>query len=280
MKFCYVDESGGREEGDVFVMCGLLVDVHRLRSKTEEFDEVLQELFARHPGHPAELKTKTFMRGNGGWNAIPGAERRELLIRVCDLATTKGDKIYGIAMSFAAFDQRIAGNQGPLPFGNSYWVCGGMFVSCLLQKKMQAVEGKKGITALVMDDNKVEMPRLSDALFDADAWYDGLYQCQERKKGELVWRDRTEDDRFDQIINTGFSVKSQHSSLVQVSDAISWVFRRSIELETANEAFEGEKAFYAELCERLHEDRITLGRTPGCAAKTFYEAVCHPEWKL
>lgn len=279
MKFCYVDESGDRAEGDIFVMSGLLVDVHRLRSKTEEFDALLQDLFEKHPGHPAELKTKAFMRGNGGWNVIPGNERRDFLRQVCALATDKGDKIYGIALSFAAYDQRLANNAAP-PFGTNYWVCAGMFLSCLLQKKMQVVAGKKGITALVVDDNKMEMPRLSDALFASNEWYDGLYQRRERKKDKSVWRARSDDDRFDHIINTGFSVKSQHSSLVQVADAISWVFRRSLELKAANEAFEGEKAFYDELCADLEEERITLGQTPACEARVFFDAVSHADWKL
>jgi hypothetical protein len=279
MKFCYVDESGSRDEGDIFVMAGLLVDSHRLRSKTEQFDDLLQELFAQHPGHPEELKTKAFMRGNGGWNQIPGEERRAFLRKVCALATEKGDKIYGIAMSFAQFDQAVANSPG-VPFGTNYWVSAGMFVSCVIQKKMQTVEGKKGITALVVDDNKVDMPRLSDGLFRADVWYDGLYQRREKKKGEMVWCARSDDDRFDQIINTGFSVKSEHSSLVQVADAISWAYRRALELKTVNEAYEGEKAFYDELCGELDDARITLGQTPNCGARGFYDAIRHPEWKL
>jgi hypothetical protein len=236
MKFCYVDESGSHDEGDIFVMAGLLVDVHRLRSKTEKFDELLQELFAQHPGHPDELKTKAFMRGSGGWNVIPGDERKTFLRRVCALATEKGDKIYGIALSFAQFNQAVANNPG-VPFGPNYWVSAGMFLSCVLQKRMQAVAGKKGITALVVDDNKMDMPRLSDALFKADPWFDGLYQQKEKKKGGMVWCERCDEDRFDQIINTGFSVKSEHSSLVQVADSISWTFRRAVELRSAEEAF-------------------------------------------
>jgi hypothetical protein len=279
MKFCYVDESGSHDEGDIFVMTGLLVDAHRLRSKTEQFDELLQELFERHPGHPEELKTKAFMRGNGGWIHIPGHERRAFLREVCELATDKGDKIYGIAMSFAQFDQAIAANAG-LPFGTNYWVSAGMFLGSMIQKRMQTVQGKKGITALVVDDNKVDMPKLSDGLFTADPWFDGLYQRRKGKKGKTVWIDRDDDDRFDQIINTGFSVKSQHSSLVQVADAISWTFRRSLELKVANEGYEGEKAFYDELCADLEEQRITLGLTPNCQAREFYDTVCHPAWKL
>ena len=35
MKFIYVDESGGRDQGDVFTMCGLMVDAYKLRKKTK-----------------------------------------------------------------------------------------------------------------------------------------------------------------------------------------------------------------------------------------------------
>jgi hypothetical protein len=30
MKFIYIDESGSRDQGDVFVMCGLMVDAYPL----------------------------------------------------------------------------------------------------------------------------------------------------------------------------------------------------------------------------------------------------------
>jgi hypothetical protein len=82
------------------------------------------------------------------------------------------------------------------------------------------------------------------------------------------------------IINTGFSVKSEHSCLVQVSDAISWVYRRHLELKALNEAFVGEKDFYTELVGMLEPERITLGLTPNCAARQFFDAARHPEWKL
>jgi hypothetical protein len=279
MKFCYVDESGDRAEGDILVMCGLLVDAHRLRKKTEDFDGLLRELFAQHPGSPQELKTKAFMRGNGGWNVIPRAARKEFLTNVCTLAIEKGDKIYGLALSFGKFDEQIGAGQG-FPFGTSYWVCAGMFISSLIQRKMQDVDGRKGITALVVDDNKVDMPRLSEGLFTCPAWYDGLYQRRTKKKQATVWVERKPDDRFDQIINTGFAIKSQHSSLVQVADSIAWTYRRHLELQADNESFEGEKVFYAGLVEKLDDSRMTLGHTPECDSRAFYEAVRNPAWKL
>jgi len=54
---------------------------------------------------------------------------------------------------------------------------------------------------------------------------------------------RTAKDRFDQIINTAFAIKSHHSSLVQVADAICYVYRRHLELASQAEAWAGEKAY-------------------------------------
>ena len=48
----------------------------------------------------------------------------------------------------------------------------------------------------------------------------------------MVWQGRAKKDRFDHIINTAFAIKSDHSSMVQVADAISYVYRRHLELIT------------------------------------------------
>lgn len=98
---------------------------------------------------------------------------------------------------------------------------------------MQGVKNSKGLTVVIMDDNKSEMPNLSDELYQRDPWFDGVYQIQGKKRGKTVWVPRAKNDRFDQIINTAFAIKSDHSSMVQVADAISYVYRRRLELRTA-----------------------------------------------
>lgn len=276
MKFAYVDESGDGSQSDVFVMGGLVIDHHRLRKKTADFDQILRDLFERHPGAPNELKTKSFMRGSGGWSTIPGDERLEFLRSVCSLAVDKGDKIYAIAISLSAFNDA----KEDFPFGSTHWVASGMFVASLIQKKMQSVAGKKGITALVVDDNKAEMPKLSDQLYSPDYWFDGLYRIKKKKRGKNVWVERTDDDRLDHIVNTGFAVKSEHSSLVQVADAFCWAYRRSLELDTEDEAFDGEKDYYNELRELLNDSRICLGTCMPCDAKEWYSQVAYNGWKL
>jgi len=279
MKFIYVDESGARDQGDVFTMCGLMVDAYKLRKKTADLDTQLEAIFAQHPGTRGDLKTKRFINGAGAWNQVDAQVRKDFLRELCQLAVANGGKVYGIGLSFDGFDAATAAGHGH-PFANSYWIAGAMFVSALVQKKMQGVANSKGLTVFIMDDNKQEMPNLSDGLYKCSEWYDGLYQCRGTKRGKKVWLDRKPKDRFDQIINTAFAIKSDHSSLVQVADAISWVYRRHLELKAQAEAYAGEQAYYQQLIDILEPQREKLGQCPKEATVGFYQAACHPEWGI
>lgn len=256
MKFIYVDESGARDQGDVFVMSGLMVDAYKLRKKTADFDAKLEAIFAQHPGTRGDLKTKRFINGAGAWSQVPAQQRKNFLREICELAVAKGGKVYAVALSYDRLDVALAAGHGH-PFANSYWITGAMFVSSLVQKKMQGVANSKGLTVFIMDDNKLEMANLSDGLYKCSEWYDGLYQRRGTKRGKSVWLDRKPKDRFDQIINTAFAIKSDHSSLVQVADALSWVYRRHLELKSQAEAYAGEQAYYQDLVDILEPQRET-----------------------
>ena len=279
MKFIYVDESGARDQGDVFVMCGLMVDAYKLRKKTEDFDRRLETVFANHEGNRSDFKTIRFINGKGGWSAVHATKRKAFLKRVCKLAVENGGKVFGIGLSFAAFDA-AAGNGHGQPFNANYWLASAMFTACLVQKKMQGVKNSKGLTVAIMDDNKIEMPKLSDELYKGNPWFDGLYQVRGKKRDKTVWLDRTKKNRFDHIVNTAFAIRSDHSSMVQVADAISYVYRRHLELTGVAEAWIGEKDYYAELVAILEPARATLGQCPDAACVKFYKAAKHPEWKL
>lgn len=278
MKFIYVDESGDPDQGDVFTMCGLMVDAYKLRKKTADFDQKLEAIFARHPGTRGDLKTKRFINGSGAWNQVPAEQRKDFLREICRLAVANGGKIYGLALSYERFNATSAAGHGQ-PFA-SYWIAGAMFVSALVQKKMQGVANAKGLTVFIMDDNKREMANLSDGLYNCDPWFDGLYKCRVTKRGKRVWLNQKPKDRFDQIINTAFAIKSDHSSLVQVADAISWIYRRHLELKTEGEAYPGEQAYYQELADILEPQRERLGQCPPELCVSFYQAACHPEWAI
>lgn len=279
MKFIYVDESGARDQGDVFVMCGLMVDAYKLRKKTEDFDRRLAALFASHPGSRSDFKTSRFINGRGGWREIDPVRRKAFLKQVCELAVENGGKIFGIGLSFKAFDAAAADGHEH-PFNTNYWLASAIFTASLVQKKMQGVKNSKGLTVVIMDDNKSDMPKLSDELYKGHAWFDGLYKVQASKRGKNVWLDRTEQNRFDHIINTAFAIKSDHSSMIQVADAISYVYRRHLELKLVAETWPGETDYYASLVKLLDPSREALGRFPDEPCSRFYKAARHPEWRL
>lgn len=279
MKFIYVDESGDRGGGDVFVMCGLMVDAYKLRKKTEDFDRMLGALHDKYPGARRELKTSQFINGKKNWSRIPPQERKDFIQDVCRLAVGNGGKLFGLGISFERFDAARAADHGH-PSGDSYWLAAGMFTASVVQKKMQGVKARKGLTVLILDDHKMEMPGLSNGLYNADPWYDGLYQERKRKRGKSVWVPRTAADRFDQIINTAFAIMSDHSSLVQVADVISYVYRRHLELKSQAEKYAGEKAFYEMLEGILEPQREKLGQTPNEPCVAFYETAVHPDWAI
>jgi hypothetical protein len=279
VKFIYVDESGARDQGNVFTMCGLMVDAYKLRKKTADFDAKLEAIFAQHPGTRGDLKTKRFINGAGAWNQVPAQERKDFLREICQLAVANGGKIYGIALSYDRFDAAIAAGYGH-PFANSYWIAGAMLVSSLVQKKMQNVANAKGLTVFIMDDNKQEMATLSDGLYKCHEWYDGLYQGRGAKRGKSVWLDRKPKDRFDQIINTAFAIKSDHSSLIQVADALSWIYRRHLELKMQAEAYVGEQAYYQGLVDILEPQREKLGQCPKMPCVGFYQDARHADWTI
>jgi hypothetical protein len=267
MKFAYVDETGGEDDdqSDVFVMVGCLVDAYRLRRITADFDEMLTDLCKKHPGKRTELKTKRFINGRGGWSDVPPGERKDFVRSICRLAA-KDSTLFASTLSFERFRGAVDSKHNH-PTRGSHWHAASMFVASLIQKKMQGAKKNKGHTVLVMDDNKKGMAALSDAIYSADPWFDGLYQMTGKgPKKRDVWQPRTGEDRFNQIINTAFAIKSNHSSLVQVADALAFVYRRNLELMSAEEEYEGERALYEELTGIIEPSRKKLGRCPDCEA--------------
>jgi hypothetical protein len=276
MKFAYVDESGDQGQSDVFVLVGLLIDAYRLRKHTTRFDEMIKAFLAKHPGSPNELKTKNFINGSGGWSKVDAAERKKFLGEVCDLAA-QCTRVFAVAFSFQEFGKAAKAGYGQV-FGNSYWLGAAMFVAALVQKRMQDGQKNKGLTVFICDDNKHEMSKLSDALYNADPWFDPIYK--RRKNGEPGWHERTDKDRFDQIINSAFAIESQHSSLIQVADAVSYAYRRHLELQNDKEGWEGEREYFVSLVVKLEPKRERLGRTPGGPCIEFYEAASHKKWVM
>lgn len=280
MKFLYVDESGAEDQGDTFVMCGVMVDAYKLRSRTEAFDRMLREMLEQYPGTRTELKTSRFINGKGAWSRIGPDDRKDFLARVCQLAVEQGGRLFGIGMSFSAYTSAIA-RYPTNPVGKNHWLAAAMFTMSIVQKRMQGETRNKGHTVVVMDDNKRHMPALSETIHASNPWFDGLYQVRKTKRGKRIWEGRKSANRFNQIINTPFATKSHHSSFVQVADAIAYVYRRKLELASEKEAWPGERRYYEELVGVLDRKRGKIGHCPkGETCVRFYQEARHREWVL
>jgi hypothetical protein len=282
MKFVYVDETGSDDQTDVFVMTGLLIDAYVLRKYTASFDKMLTAFLARHPGSPKELKTKAFINGQGGWKNVPLAERKQFFEDICDLAAECAT-IFAVAFSFQNFEK--ARNAGYCQPFKTYWVAAAMFIAALVQRQMRKKQRNKGLTVFICDDNQREMSNFSDALYKADPWFDPIYQASKTKGGKRIWCDVPAHERFDQIINTGFAIRSEHSSLIQVADAVSYAYRRYLELQNVKGQWSGEQQYFASLVAKFEEAKKPkkpkrLGRTPCGPCIEFYKAACHREWTL
>lgn len=268
MKFVYVDESGATDQGDVFIMTGVLVDAYKLRKYTAELDSLVTSFLSRHPGSLAEVKTKKLLEGKGGWSKIDPQERKGFVTDVCRVAASCS-KIIVCGMSFARFKAACESGVFKFPCEKSYWVLSGMYVAAVVQKKMRTLKNNKGLSVLIFDDHKSEMSALSDALYESHAWFDGLY----RVDGKPL----RHDERFDQIVNTAFAIDSKHSSFIQVADVVAYVYRRHIELRFGQpEAYPGEAAYIDGLVSTLEGRREKLGRCAKAECVEFYKTISHP----
>ena len=274
MKFIYIDESGGKSHSGVFTMFGIMVDAYKLRKVTSDFDQKLETLFKRHSGGTPDLKTSKLISGSGGWKVIGTQERKNILKDICHLAVNEG-KIFGIGLSFESFDTACRSGHGQ-PKSFDYWLAGAAFIACLVQKKMQGKRSNKGHTIFIIDDNMRRVAALSDLLYEGNSWLDGLYQ------GGKSQSSKQPPDRFNRIINAAFAIKSNHSSLIQFADAISYVYRRHLELQggKSKQSWIGEKIYYEDLVKILESKREKLGRCPDEPSVKFYNEAKHSSWNL
>lgn len=279
MKFVYADESGEQDHSCVFTMAGVMVDAIRLRKKTEDFDNLWRDLLSQHPEETVEIKTSRMINGKAAWSKVCPDTRKAFISNVIDLATNNGGKIFAYAIDFEKIKEINPETYG-LPFEKHKWTSAAMYIASLIQKKMQTVKGKKGLTVFVMDDNQRKMPTLTDGLYKCDEWYDGLYEVRGKKRGKSVWLPRKPTDRFDQIINTAFAINSEHSTFVQVADVISYVYRRHYELLRESEAYGGEKDLYTAWVGTLEASRVRLGNIRKCDAGDFYHQIVPEGWIL
>lgn len=280
MRFFFADETADRPRSDVMVVAGIMTAAEDRLSVEAEVKSILSEVFMLHGGPEVELKTSKFMRGLGGWRGVDVESRKEVIQELCRCVTAFDRSIYGIGISFDNLDSEKLKRQNQNIEMRDF-VAAGMFICSLIQKKMQISEEKNEKATIVFDEGS-NTKRINELIKGRSEWYDGLYQVYQKQSKGGTWLPRDPEDRFDQIADRSvFCADSKEAFIIQAADAVSYIFRRHLELmDGSAEIWSGELGFIEELFGVLEPSREKLGDAPNADCVNFYNSIKHPNWEL
>ncbi|MGI8601803.1 MAG: DUF3800 domain-containing protein [Verrucomicrobiales bacterium] len=211
MKVCYVDESGNNDADPCLVMVGLQVDAARLNKTETEFAGIFGKIEALFKENLQELKGAKLILGRDRWRNVDPVVRKQITQHLIDWVSERKHALFLSAIVRTKHRAR-QGNGLPSCCGD-VWLSAGLHIALQVQKVNQTQKSNKGHTFLVFDDNKKKAELFAELLWNPPVWTDDYYD-----KGK-------KQDRLDQVIDTAFTVRSQHASLVQVADLYAFMFR-------------------------------------------------------
>lgn len=235
MKFLYVDESGNRNDDRFLTFFGVQIDAYKLKAAMRVARPILRDVADAFPENLNELKTSRMVNGCGGWRHVEPATRKQLFRRLCGFLAN----VSGVGLLYVLDRERYASAGVDRPqWATTPWMTGAISIAMFAQSLNQVAKNNKGLTVLIFDDNKVELPKLSAFLVESCPDVDEFYG----RSGKA--------EPFDHIVDTAFAIKSEQSELVQVSDACAYAIRRKAELELGGEeeAWKGEQDFIHQVC--------------------------------
>lgn len=216
MKVCYVDDSGATGNDPCMVMVGIVVDATRLNRTREEFADIfatVQELFHENL---RELKGSKMIFGRNRWRKVDPEVRKKVADSLCNWV---GERKHSLVCSVVDHKKHSAVDKAGLPAAcNDPWLAGALHIALQVQKLHQGQGKNKGHTFLIFDENKKAADALAELLWSPPEWTDSYYDKQTRQ------------ERFDQIIDSTFAIKSHHAGLVQIADLYAFIIRRYCEL--------------------------------------------------
>lgn len=280
MRVFYADEALDRSRSDVLVVAGVMTAAEDRLDFEAEIKAVLSRVFREHGGRDVELKTSRFMCGLGGWRRVDLEVRKEVLQDICRCVTEYDRTIYGIGISLENLNsEKLKRSEHDIEMRD--YVAAGMFICSLIQKKMQILKGQSEKATVVFDEGG-NIKRINELLKDGNEWYDGLYQVRQTQSKGDVWLPREPEDRFCHIADRSvFSADSKKAFLIQAADAVSYIYRRHLELmDGSAEILPEEHLFIESLIDILEPSREKLGDAPNADCVSFYNSIRHPNWEL
>ena len=228
MKVCYVDESGLQDSDPVLIMVGIVADTYNLHRTAREFGEIFDQIQGFFEENLKELKGSKMIFGRDRWRKVDPELRGEIVDYLCDWVV---ERKHNLVLSAIEKSRHQAADFTAVPRSmRDPWLAAALHLALQTQKAHQGMEKNKGKTFLIFDENKAQVDKLAELLWDPPAWTDDFYA-----------RGKTQD-RLDQVIDTALYAKSHHVGLVQVADVFAFLFRRYAELrQGTEEVFAGDR---------------------------------------
>lgn len=272
----YVDESGfvGRKKNPdqpVQVMACILPAAYNLPRTIDEF-EMNIKLLRAHNIPLTELKAEDMYSGWGAWERVEGEVRHQVFTGYFDwLAERRHKIVLSLIDNSRFFEEKKASNRISLALDTPY-LAGALHVALAVQRFNQRKADRKGMTILVFDEQREFEDRVAELVSHPPGFTDEYYGYRPEH-----------GRRLNQIIDTAYFVKSQHSFLVQIADTVAFVFRRYLQLIS----YDSEERFDGEMdrilgWRRMLEERLALrshsyppGKSGVC---TFYREIAPAGW--
>ncbi len=219
MKFCYIDESEGRNH-DVVVAAGIVVDGTRMHLTKSEWAALLDTMSARLGSPLREFKASELYRGTGRWKGMDPAQRGRVIGDVVDWIGVRRHAIVYSGVLTGAFEENSRSERLDVP---DPWCAADRHLVLALQRQHQTLKAPKGHTVLVMDHSG-HQGDLVQFVREPEPWTDGYYG---RRSGTPP---------LNQIVDVPYFVESEHAVLVQTADLCAYVLRRYVEIEDLGDA--------------------------------------------
>jgi hypothetical protein len=216
MKFCYCDETGVGDE-PIAVMAGIIVDSSRMHLTKVEWQVLLDQLSEIVGRRVSEIHTRNFYSGNGIWRGIRGDQRAQIITRVLEWIGERKHHIVLSGIRKDVFYKQVCDNAIPNEI-RTLWLALGFHIILSVQKGFQGLEGVKGNTLFVFDNEHREEKRFTDLILTAPNWSETYYNKQATQFP------------LDQVIDVPYFGDSKEVSLLQVADFIAFFVRRYIEI--------------------------------------------------
>ena len=261
MKFCYLDESGGKDTG-IMVLGGIVVDSQRMNLAKREYADLLSTLSGLASRQVSEIHAKDLIPGRKAWHGVVANSRKMVVKRILDWLAERKHRITFAAISVKRFMDLCETDEIAKTLVNP-WTAAAFHNVLAIQKAHQSEKKNKGDTLLIFDQGR-PLQYLLNLLDDPPTWTDEYYGY------------KAPDSQLSTIVDVPYYADSQRVVLIQIADLCCYILRRYAELKDlkSGERYAGELQQYTTWVQQIQKRLIATShryrKQQPCVATKFF----------